>query len=391
MFTDCTKSTDCSFPTNTYIPPSPLRYFDDVQYWVIGGRTGQRANPDVRENRGVPMKAVQVSAAGGDLEVVDRDVPIPDPDQVRIEVEACGVCHGDEMAKTGALPGTSYPQIPGHEVAGRIDVVGNDVTEWQEGDRVTVGWHAGHCFVCDACRHGDFFNCENETDVTGITRNGGYAEYMVASHEALARIPKGLDAVSAGPLVCAGLTAYNALRHADGEPGDLVAVQGVGGVGHMGIQFAHAAGFETVALSRGTDKENLAFDLGADHFIDTNSQDPANELQELGGAQVILGTAPSIGALESALGGLAYSGQLFSLAVPDDPLPTPVEQLVPNRQSVNGWSSGHARDAQDTLEFSARRDIEPLVETYPLEEADEAYDRMMSGEARFRAVLQPGE
>ncbi len=181
------------------------------------------------------MKAVQVSAAGGDLEVVDRDVPIPDPDQVRIEVEACGVCHGDEMAKTGALPGTSYPQIPGHEVAGRIDVVGDDVTEWQEGDRVTVGWHAGHCFICDACRHGDFFNCETETDVTGITRNGGYAEYMVASHEALARIPKGLDAVSAGPLVCAGLTAYNALRHADGKPGDLVAVQGVGGVGHMGF------------------------------------------------------------------------------------------------------------------------------------------------------------
>ncbi|PCR89001.1 alcohol dehydrogenase [Natrinema ejinorense] len=334
------------------------------------------------------MKAVEVPSPGGAFEVVERERPEPEGDQVLIEVDACGVCHGDAAVKEGDFPGIDYPRIPGHEVAGHIDAVGSNVTEWEVDDRVCVGWHGGHCFVCDSCRRGDFTNCSS-SEITGLTTNGGYAEYMVAPREAVARIPDELDAVSAGPLVCAGLTAYNSIRNMDVSPGDTVAVQGIGGVGHMGIQFGSEMGFETVGLSRGTEKRELAFDLGADHFIDTEETDPVDRLRELGGADLVLATAPSTAAIESIIGGLAENGDLLVVAAPHEPLEAPVSQLINARQSIHGWYSGHSRDAEDTLEFSSLQGVEPLIETYPLERAPDAYDAMMANDTRFRAVLEP--
>ncbi|SEO25684.1 Zinc-binding dehydrogenase [Halogranum amylolyticum] len=334
------------------------------------------------------MRAAHITEAGGEFEVVDVDVPEPAADEVRVEVEACGICHSDAYVVEGEWPGLEYPQVPGHEVAGRVDAVGEDVDEWTEGDRVGVGWHGGHCFTCEPCRRGDFINCENAS-VTGISYDGGYAEYMTAPHEALAAIPDDLDAVDAAPLLCAGITTFNALRNSDARPGDLVAVQGVGGLGHLGIQYAHAAGFETVAVSRGTEKKDLALELGADHYVDSEATDPAEELQRLGGAKVILGTAPNADAVSSVVGGLGTDGELVAVGIPSEPIDVSIQSLVMGRKGVSGWPSGHARDSQDTLAFSALRDVTPEIETYPLEDVQEAYDRMIDGDARFRVVLEP--
>jgi NADPH2:quinone reductase len=334
------------------------------------------------------MRAAVLPEAGADFEIVEREVPEPDSDEVRVEVEACGICHSDAFAKEGTYPGISYPHVPGHEIAGRIDAVGNDVEGWSTGDRVGVGWHGGHCFTCDACRRGDFQQCEN-AEITGITYDGGYAEYTTVPSEALAAIPEELAAADAAPLLCAGVTTYNALRNTDAQPGDLVAIQGVGGLGHLGVQYAHAAGFETVALSRSPDKEDLTRELGADHFVDASKEDPVERLQDLGGADVILATAPSSAAIESVLGGIGTDGSVVIVGVPGEPVEVDVLNLVGTRGGVEGWASGHARDSQDTLEFSSLRDITPEIETYPLGDVAVAYDRMIENEARFRVVLEP--
>lgn len=351
-------------------------------------KPSQPGNLGVSQTTDDQMRAAQVPEAGGDFEVVERDVPEPGPEEVRVAVDACGVCHSDAFLKEGGWPGVSYPRIPGHEIVGHVDSVGERVETWEEGERVGVGWHGGHCFTCEPCRRGDFIACENG-DVTGFDHDGGYAEYLTTPQETLARVPDDLDAARAAPLLCAGVTTYNALRNSDVEPGDLVAVQGVGGLGHLGIQYASFMGFETVAVSRGTEKRDLAFELGADHFIDSETDDPGAELQELGGATVVLGTAPNADAMESLTGGLGVDGTLLTVGIPDEPLSVPVQPLVQGRRSVAGWPSGDARDSQDTLEFSALRGIESMIETYPLSEASEAYDRMMESEARFRAVIEP--
>ena len=334
------------------------------------------------------MRAAVVPEAGGEFEMVEREVPDPGPNEVRVAVEACGICHSDAFVKEGTFPGVSYPRVPGHEIAGRIDAVGDDVSAWEAGDRVGAGWHGGHCFTCDPCRRGQFLQCEN-AEVTGLTFDGGYAEYATVPAEALAAIPDDLDAVDAAPLLCAGVTTYNALRNSDAQPGDLVAVVGVGGLGHLGVQYAHAAGYETVAISRSPDKEPRARELGADHFVNAADTDPAARLQELGGASVVLSTAPASDAIESVVGGLGIGGSVVAVGVPGEPVSVNVQELVGSLGAVEGWGSGHARDSQDTLEFSALREITPEVETYGLEEVDAAYDRMIDNEARFRVVLEP--
>ncbi|MFC7070445.1 alcohol dehydrogenase [Halobaculum lipolyticum] len=334
------------------------------------------------------MKAARVPEPGADFEVVDVETPEPAAGEVRVAVDACGICHSDAFVKEGAYPGIDYPRVPGHEVAGRVDAVGDDVTAWSEGDRVGVGWHGGHCFECDACRRGDFQQCE-DAQITGIAYDGGYAEYMTAPAEALAAVPADLDAVDAAPLLCAGVTTFNALRNTDARPGDLVAVQGVGGLGHLGIQYAHAAGFETVALSRSPDKEELADDLGADHFVNAAEEDAAQALRELGGADVVLATAPSAPAIESVVDGLGTDGRVVVVGVPGEDVAVNAQSLVGVRGGVEGWASGDARDSQDTLEFSDLRDVTPEVETFALDDVREAYSRMIDNEARFRAVLEP--
>jgi NADPH2:quinone reductase len=332
------------------------------------------------------MRAAVVPEAGADFELVERPVPDPDPSAVRIAVDACGICHSDVFVAEGTFPGVSYPRVPGHEIVGRIDAVGDEVTAWSEGDRVGVGWHGGHCFTCEPCRRGDFLQCVN-AEITGLTFDGGYAEYATVPAEALAAVPADLDAVDAAPLLCAGVTTYNALRNSDARPGDVVAVVGVGGLGHLGVQYAHAAGFETVAVSRSPEKRDLALDLGADHFVDASERDPAEALQDLGGARVVLTTAPSADAVESVVGGLGIDGEVVVVGIPGEPVPVDAQHLVGTRGAVSGWGSGHARDSQDTLEFSDLRDITPVVERFPLHEVDEAYDRMLENEALFRAVL----
>jgi len=333
------------------------------------------------------MRAARVPEAGAEFEVVDVETPEPDAGEVRIDVDACGICHSDAFVKDGAYP-IDYPRIPGHEVAGRVDAVGDDVTAWSEGDRVGVGWHGGHCFECEACRRGDFQQCES-AQITGIGYDGGYAEYMTAPAEALAAVPDDLNAVDAAPLLCAGVTTFNALRNTDAQPGDLVAVQGVGGLGHLGIQYAHAAGFETVALSRSPDKEELASDLGADHFVNAAEEDAAAALQDLGGADVVLATAPSAPAIESVIGGLGTDGRVVVVGVPGQEVSVDAQSIVGVRGGVDAWASGDARDSQDTLEFSDLREITPEIETYDLDDVNEAYDRMIDNEARFRVVLEP--
>jgi D-arabinose 1-dehydrogenase-like Zn-dependent alcohol dehydrogenase len=332
------------------------------------------------------MKAAQISKPGGDFELVERDIPEPGAGQVRVKVEACGICHSDMLVKEGLWPGLQYPRVPGHEVAGKIDVVGSGVATWDKGQRVGVGWHGGHDFVCEQCRRGDFGMCVNRK-VTGIDFDGGYAEYMIAPAEALAAIPDELPAEEAGPFMCAGVTVYNALRNSGARAGDVVAVQGIGGLGHLGVQYARRMGFETVALGRGKDKEPLARKLGAHHYIDSNVVDTVGELQKLGGARVILATAPSAKAISAVVDGLAVNGNLLVPAAPAEPLTVGVMPLIMGKRSVSGWYSGTARDSQDTLEFSALTAVHPMIEKYPLSSVAEAYEQMHSGKARFRAVL----
>jgi len=335
------------------------------------------------------MQAARVPSAGADFELVDLPIPEPGPNEVRVKVEACGICHSDAFVKEAAFPGLELPRVPGHEVAGVVDKVGADVTAWTEGQRVGVGWHGGHCFTCDACREGDFINCEN-AKVTGISFDGGYAEYMCAPQEAVAALPDDLDFDEAAPLLCAGITTYNALRNAGAEPGDLVAVQGIGGLGHLAVQYAVSFGFEVAALSRGTDKHELAMDLGADYYVDTTAVDPAEALQELGGAKVILATAPNSKAISQLTGGLGRDGTLMVVAATGEPIEVSPMSLIMGRRSVKGWPSGTADDSEDTLDFSALTGIAPMIETFPLSKANEAYDRMINNEARFRVVLEPG-
>ncbi|MBB4088540.1 alcohol dehydrogenase/propanol-preferring alcohol dehydrogenase [Salinibacter ruber] len=332
------------------------------------------------------MQAARIPSAGADFEIVDLPVPDPDAHEVRVRVEACGICHSDAFVKEGTFPGLEYPRVPGHEVAGVVDAVGTDVTQWSEGDRVGVGWHGGHCFTCDACRTGDFVNCENGL-VTGIHYDGGYAEYMTAPAEAVARMPEALAAEDAAPLLCAGITTFNALRNQDLQPGDLVAVQGIGGLGHLGVQYAAAMGLEVVALSTSADKEELAHDLGASHFVDVSSTDPAEALQHQGGADLILATAPNADAITSVVGGLGRDGDLVIVAATGEAVEVPPMALIQGRKSVSGWPSGDAKDSEDTLAFSAQAEALPEIETFSLEEAGAAYDRMINNEARFRAVL----
>ena len=333
------------------------------------------------------MRIVQVIRANGPLEMVERDIPEPGAGQVRIKVEACGICHSDAMTKEGLWPGIAYPRVPGHEVAGVIDALGAGVTGWSEGQRVGIGWHGGHCGYCDSCRRGDFVTCQVAPQVPGIAYDGGYAEYMIAPAGALASIPEGLSAVEAGPLMCAGVTTFNPLRNSGALPGDLVAILGIGGLGHLGVQFAAKMGFRTVAIARGMDKEPLARKLGAAFYIDSKAQDPAAELQKLGGAKVVLATVTNGDAMSATLGGLGVNGKLVVLGAAAEPLQVPGIPLLLGRRSILGWPSGNSIDSQDTLAFSALSGVRAMTEVFPLERAAEAYEHMMSGKARFRAVL----
>jgi D-arabinose 1-dehydrogenase-like Zn-dependent alcohol dehydrogenase len=333
------------------------------------------------------MRAVQVSRPGGPLELVEREIPELGEGSVRIKVQACGVCHSDSLMKEGLWPGLQYPRVPGHEVAGVIDAIGPGVVGWKAGQRVGVGWHGGHCGYCDSCRRGDFVTCRVAAQIPGFTYDGGYADYMAAPAAALALIPEELATAEAGPLMCAGITTYNSLRNSGARPGDLVAVLGIGGLGHLGVQFAVKMGFRTVAIARGKDKEPLARQLGAWHYIDSQAQDAAAELSRLGGARVILATVTSGKAMSAVVAGLSVNGKLIVLGAAGDPLEIPAELLISARRSIAGWPSGTSIDSQDTLAFSALTGIRSMNELFPLERAAEAYERMMSGQARFRVVL----
>jgi D-arabinose 1-dehydrogenase-like Zn-dependent alcohol dehydrogenase len=332
------------------------------------------------------MKAAQVSKAGGDFEIVEREIPKPGAGQVRIKVQACGVCHSDVLTKEGAWPGIEYPRVPGHEVAGIIDELGAGVSVWKKGQRVGVGWHGGEDGTCPSCRRGDFRNCQN-LKITGISYDGGYQEYMVAPLEALAAIPENLSDVDAGPLLCAGITTFNALRHSGALPGDLVAVSGIGGLGHLGIQFANKFGYKVAAIGRGSDKAALAKELGATLYIDSKSTNAAEELKKLGGARVILATAPSSKAMSELIDGLGPNGKLVVVGAAFDPIEVTPIQLISGSRGIQGWSSGTPTDSEDTLRFAELTGVRPMTETFPLEKAAEAYARMMSGKAKFRVVL----
>ncbi|CAM3630415.1 Alcohol dehydrogenase [Bordetella sputigena] len=334
------------------------------------------------------MRAVQVTKANGPLEIVERDVPEPPAGHVLIKVQACGICHSDSFTKEGVWPGLRFPRVPGHEIAGVIDTLGDGVEGWQVGQRVGVGWHGGHCGHCDSCRHGDFVLCQTAL-VPGISYDGGYAEYMVAPREALARMPDDLSDVDAAPLLCAGITTFNALRNSGARAGDVVAILGIGGLGHLGVQFARQMGFVTVAIARGQDKAALARQLGAHHYIDSQAEDVAGTLRSLGGASVILATVTSGKAMSAVIGGLGRNGKLIMVGISQEPVEVPVAQFIAGRHSVQGWPSGTAADSQETLAFSALSGVKPMIEEYPLSRAAEAYDRMMSGKARFRVVLTP--
>ena len=336
------------------------------------------------------MRAVQVTRANGTLEIVEREIPEPGAGQVRIKVEACGICHSDSMTKEGLWPGIEYPRVPGHEVAGIVDAVGAGVLGWSKGQRAGVGWHGGHCGYCDSCRRGDFVTCQVAPQVPGIAYDGGYAEYMIAPASALASIPDGLSAGDAGPLMCAGVTTFNSLRNSGARPGDLVAILGIGGLGHLGIQFAAKMGFRTVAIARGMDKEPLARKLGAWSYIDSKTQDPAAELLKLGGAKIVLATVTNGDAMSATLGGLGVNGKFIILGAAAEPLQVPGIPLLLGRRSIVGWPSGSSIDSQDTLGFSQRTGVRAMTEIFPLERAAEAYEHMMSGKARFRAVLTMG-
>jgi D-arabinose 1-dehydrogenase-like Zn-dependent alcohol dehydrogenase len=333
-----------------------------------------------------PMKAAQIAKAGADFEIVDREIPKPGAAQVRIKVQACGVCHSDVFTKEGYWPGIQYPRVPGHEVVGIIDELGDGVSEWKKGQRIGVGWHGGHDNTCLSCRRGDFRNCRN-LKIPGISYDGGYEQYMVAPVEALTTMPEGLSDVEAAPLLCAGITTYNALRHSGALPGDLVAVLGIGGLGHLGIQFANKFGYKVAAVGRGSESAALARKLGASVYIDNKLTNPAEELQKMGGAQVILGTAPSSKSMTDVIDGLAPNGKLMVVGVESEPIQVTPVQLVNGSRNIQGWASGTPADAEDTLRFAELTGVRPMIETYPLEKAGEAYARMMSGKAQFRVVL----
>jgi D-arabinose 1-dehydrogenase-like Zn-dependent alcohol dehydrogenase len=333
-----------------------------------------------------PMKSAQIAKAGGDFEVVEREIPKPGAGHVLIKVQACGVCHSDMFTKEGAWPGIQYPRVPGHEVAGIIDELGAGVSEWKKGRRIGVGWHGGHDGTCLQCRRGDFGNCKN-LKIAGISYDGGYQQYMVAPVEALTAMPEGLTDVEAAPLLCAGITTYNALRHSGAMPGDLVAVLGIGGLGHLGIQFANKFGYKVAAVGRGAENAALAKKLGANVYIDNKVTNAAEELQKLGGAQVVLATAPSSKAMSEVVDGLGPNGKLIVVGATTDPIEVTPVQLITGSRSIQGWASGIPTDAEDTLRFAELTGVRPMIETYPLDKAAEAYARMMSGHAQFRVVL----
>jgi len=332
------------------------------------------------------MKVAQIPKAGADFQIVEREIPKPDVGHVRIKVQACGVCHSDVFTKEGAWPGIQYPRVPGHEVAGIIDELGAGVSEWKKGQRVGVGWHGGQDGTCRSCRRGDFRNCSN-LKIPGISYDGGYQQYMLAPVEALAAIPESLGATEAAPLLCAGITTFNALRHSGAMPGDLVAVLGIGGLGHLGIQFASKFGYQVAAIGRGSENAALAKKLGASVYIDNKVTNPAEELQKLGGAQVILATAPSSKSMSDVINGLGPNGKLMVVGATFDPIEVTPIQLISGSRAIQGWASGTPTDAEDTLRFAELTGVRPMIETYPLEKAAEAYARMMSGSAQFRVVL----
>ena len=332
------------------------------------------------------MKAVRVELPKGPFKLVDDKIPEPSRGQVRIKVQACGICHSDQITKEALFPGIEYPRSPGHEVAGVIDSLGEDTGDWKTGDRVGVGWHGGHCGRCDRCRRGDFITCRY-LKIPGISYDGGYQQYMTAPVEALAHIPDVLRPEEAAPLMDAGITTFNALRHSGAGPGDLVAIQGIGGLGHLGIQWAAKLGFDVVAIGRGEDKQPLAIKLGARRYIDTGRQDAAAELAKEGGAAVILATAPDGKAMGALVDGLGVGGRLVIVGASADPFAVSSFQLLLTRRSIVGWPAGTSKDSEDTLKFAAATGVRAMIETFPLEQASAAYDRMMSGKVRFRAVL----
>ncbi len=334
------------------------------------------------------MKAVQVAKPNAALEVVERDVPDPKEREVRIKVQACGVCHSDMFTVAGAFPGIQYPRVPGHEVVGIIDAVGAQVPDWKNGMRVGVGWHGGHCGHCTSCRRGDFITCK-VGQIPGISYDGGYAEYMIAPFEALAAIPDELKSEDAAPLLCAGITTFNALRHSGAHSGDVVAILGVGGLGHLAVQFAAKMGFKTVAIARGPDKGPLAKKLGAHLYIDSTSQNAAEELTKLGGARVIIATVTDASSMSSVIAGLGIDGKLVVLGASAEPIEVSPLLLIGARRSISGWPSGTSADSEDTLKFSVHADVHPMIEVFPLARAAEAYQHMMSGKARFRVVIAP--
>jgi D-arabinose 1-dehydrogenase-like Zn-dependent alcohol dehydrogenase len=332
---------------------------------------------------------MQVPAAGGAFQLVEKQFPDPGPGHVRIRVQACGVCHSDSLTKEGTWPGLQYPRVPGHEVAGVLDAIGPDVPVFKVGQRVGLGWHGGHCNYCAPCRRGDFMLCENQP-ISGINYDGGYADYVIAPANAIALVPNELKDADAGPLLCAGVTTFNALRNSGARTGDTVAILGIGGLGHLAVQYAAKAGYRTVAVARGQDKGPLAKQLGAHIYIDSTTQDPAKELQKIGGAQIVLSTVTSAKALEWVLDGLAPAGKFILVGAPDGPVVLNPFPMLLGRRTVAGWPSGTGIDSEDTLNFSALTGIKPMIETYPLEKAGEAYGRMMGGNARFRVVLTTG-
>jgi D-arabinose 1-dehydrogenase-like Zn-dependent alcohol dehydrogenase len=338
----------------------------------------------------VTGRAVQVTAAGGAFELVQKQFPDPGPGQVRIRVQACGVCHSDSITKLGLFPGIVYPRVPGHEIAGVIDAVGGGEHLFKVGQRVGLGWHGGHCNYCAPCRRGDFILCENG-QIPGISFDGGYADYVVAPANAVAFMPDELKDEEAAPLLCAGITTFNSLRNSGARPGDTVAILGIGGLGHLGVQYAAKSGYRTVAIARGQDKAPLAKQLGAHVYIDSTKQDAMAELQKLGGAVVILSTVTDAATLAAAVNGLALNGKLIIVGVPEKPLDVNTLPMILGRRSIVGWPSGTGMDCEDTLRFSALSGVRPMIETFPLEKAAEAFDRMMSGKARFRAVIKVGE
>ena len=333
-----------------------------------------------------PMMVAQVSKAGGNFEIVEREIPEPRAGEVRIKVQACGVCHSDVLTKEGLWPGIEFPRVPGHEVAGVIDEVGAAVSEWKRGQRVGVGWHGGHDGTCRECRRGDFRNCQN-AKVCGISYDGGYQQYMLAPREAVAAIPDNLSDAEAAPLLCAGITTYNAIRHSGALPGDVVAVQGIGGLGHLGIQFANKFGYKVAAIGRGPENAVLAKKLGASVYIDSQSTNAAEALQKLGGARVIVATAPNSKAMSELIDGLGPNGKLMVIGATFDPIQVTPLQLISGSRTIQGWAAGTPADSEDTLRFAELSGVRPMIETYPLERAAEAYDRMMSGKAQFRVVL----